>query len=320
MRNHFIKTAAAITALCGMLILSGCSIGLPFRQGNPVKRKIPSSVSAESEENTTGEPVDTAAVSSAEKDKNATAETDTADNQLDTSEKSSENQTSTEETNAQKSGSGKARKANASESSDAERARQQAEQAVQAAKDKADKENALKNEIISWVSNFCSSYSSNDPAGSVSSLFVSDANQDEITGVLAKVSGVSQSSKSRTGIDLVHYDDTCVVAKIYRYNDGDSNVDGFAAGFARNGDALLYSPAVFNQYSCPSCGGTGSVITGSTACAICGGTGQQYIPNMFYDPYMGWYGGYQSCSGCAGSGQIAAYGTCSSCGGWGVHG
>ena len=60
--------------------------------------------------------------------------------------------------------------------------------------------------------------------------------------------------------------------------------------------------------TCPNCGGMGRFT-----CGICGGSGQQYIPNMFYDPVMGWTGGYQGCGGCGGSGGTV----CPSCGGSG---
>jgi hypothetical protein len=319
MKNKFFRTAASIAALCGTLTLSGCSIGLPFGHRESMIGKHVASVSTNSEMTTSDVPEETVSAASSEEEKKGSVGTDAAEENTEADGKISEEPVS-DNTNPQKEQKSNSETSDAGQTnSDSEKARQQAEQAVQAAKNKANEEYALKNEIVTWLANVSSSYNNNDPAGSVSSLFVSDSKQDEIISVLTKISNVSQSSKSKTGVDLVHYDDTGVVAKIYRYNDGDSNVDGFAAGFARNGDTLLYSPAIFNQYICPTCGGSGSVVTGSTACAICGGTGQQYIPNLFYDPYNGWYGGYQSCSGCGGSGQITTYGACSSCGGWGVH-
>ena len=74
------------------------------------------------------------------------------------------------------------------------------------------------------------------------------------------------------------------------------------------------------RYLCPSCGGSGQIMSGGTVCAICSGTGQQYIPNLYYDMNMGWYGGYTICSGCAGSGYIgnASFQICGACQGFGL--
>lgn len=63
---------------------------------------------------------------------------------------------------------------------------------------------------------------------------------------------------------------------------------------------------ILAYHRCDKCQGNG-VITQTTGgrdvCAICNGTGQQYIPNLYYDVNMGWYGGYTVCSGCSGSGS-----------------
>ncbi len=67
---------------------------------------------------------------------------------------------------------------------------------------------------------------------------------------------------------------------------------------------------------CPTCGGTGTTVSGSmgNACGICAGTGTQYTPNAYYDATLGmWMGQYTACSGCAGSGHIGGTTTTNSC-------
>lgn len=73
-----------------------------------------------------------------------------------------------------------------------------------------------------------------------------------------------------------------------------------------------------NSCCCSTCGGSGSIYTGTT-CAICSGTGQQYIPNAYFDAALNmWQGQYQACSGCAGAGMTGGTNViCSGCGGSG---
>ena len=89
---------------------------------------------------------------------------------------------------------------------------------------------------------------------------------------------------------------------------------GLAAGIASfflspsSSTFNLQSMFPFNQgiqWQAPNTGTTSPFTQHQpTVCPICSGTGQQYIPNMYYDQIMGWQGGYISCSGCGGSGQI----------------
>ena len=109
-----------------------------------------------------------------------------------------------------------------------------------------------------------------------------------------------------------------------------SHTEPFQSGYAifqRGEDAykLCENAEVHNKviapYLCNTCGGGGSVTTGTpVTCAICGGTGTQYIPNAYYDAGMNmWMGQYMGCSGCGGSGHIGGTTTsiCGTCTGVG---
>lgn len=173
-------------------------------------------------------------------------------------------------------------------------------------------------EIKNWLEDLSGSFDENDPYNSIAACFAEGTSQEDMDFVLTRVSDVLRLNKANMGITIIEFDDSSVTAMIYEYDQDVNDAMGIALAFAREGDKLVFSSDVYGKKCCQTCGGSGQTAGEKIACGICGGTGQQYIPNLYYDCYAGWYGGYICCSGCGGAGYTQTTVTCPACNGWGI--
>ena len=176
----------------------------------------------------------------------------------------------------------------------------------------------LVQEIKNWLEDLSGSFDENDPYNSIAACFAEGTSQEDMDFVLTRVSDVLRLNKANMGITILDFDDSSVTAMIYEYDQDVNDAMGIALAFAREGDKLVFSSDVYGKKCCQTCGGSGQTAGEKIACGICGGTGQQYIPNLYYDCYAGWYGGYICCSGCGGAGYTQTTVTCPACNGWGI--
>lgn len=115
-----------------------------------------------------------------------------------------------------------------------------------------------------------------------------------------------------------------VIFTFVQESTGNSNFAYMMFKEVENGEYVWYADediqnAMLQRHACSTCGGSGIIASSNqVTCSICGGTGQQYIPNMYYDNVMGWYGGYTICSGCSGAGYTTGYDLCGTCSGLGI--
>ena len=203
---------------------------------------------------------------------------------------------------------------------EAEQKAQEEAQAQAEAEQKAQEEEKeeLVQEIKNLLEDLSGSFDENDPYNSIAACFAEGTSQEDMDFVLTRVSDVLRLNKANMGITILDFDDSSVTAMIYEYDQDVNDAMGIALAFAREGDKLVFSSDVYGKKCCQTCGGSGQTAGEKIACGICGGTGQQYIPNLYYDCYAGWYGGYICCSGCGGAGYTQTTVTCPACNGWGI--